>query len=99
MQFDLAASIPPTSRPATRRPRRLPGSALALVLLAAAALLPACAEDTDEPETRCGGGAPQCCCDTHEEVDRYQLTCRAACEDNPDRPDGVCVSETACGGA
>ncbi len=91
-------SHPSTSRAVTRRQRRLPGSALALFLLAAAALLPACSEE-EEPETRCGGGAPQCCCDTQLEVDRYQLTCRAACEDNPERPEGVCVSETACGGA
>jgi hypothetical protein len=74
----------------------VPATAVGLLLLAATAMMPACSEDEGE-EIRCGSGAPQCCCDLQQEVDRYQVTCRAACEDNPERPDGVCVSETACG--
>ena len=70
--------------------------AAALVVgLVPAALTGACTEAN--PETRCGGGAPQCCCDLLQEVDRYQIMCRAACEDNPEEPERSCVAETACG--
>ena len=91
MQSHVSASQSSISRALTGLP------ALRLLLLAAIAMMPACSEDEDPEEIRCGGGAPQCCCDLQQEVDRYQVTCRAACEDNPERPDGVCVSETACG--
>jgi hypothetical protein len=100
MQSHVTASQSPTSRAPTGRTGGVLATALGLVLLAATAMLPACADDgePDPVDDRCGGGAPQCCCDLQREEDRYQVTCRAACEDNPERPDGVCVSETACGG-
>jgi hypothetical protein len=64
---------------------------------AAVLALSSCGEEPASEETRCGGGAPQCCCDFKREVDRYERSCRASCEEDAEDQGWACVSDTACG--
>lgn len=72
-------------------------SRLLLAICASVAIASCGDEEGDSNETRCGGGAPQCCCDFKREVNRYAKTCRASCEEDPDDKGTMCVSDTACG--